>query len=253
MRLVRLTVERFQCIEAADVELGPGLNVLYGPNDLGKSSLAWAIRAVLLLQHGSSHAERFSSWHGQGDPRVALTLCDDDGRYWRVTKAFGGSSGRSALESSKDGRNFVSEASGREVDKRIRELLRWGLDAPGARGRQAFPDSFLTQVLLADQAQESVRKMGGMTRLWRRRRRYVLLEHALAAWVATVAATWLVDGDPTAITDAWPAAMSLTLAFGRGGCLFTGCCHGRAARTGVRYAWLRPWRTSGPGVTRSMA
>ena len=46
MRLVHLEVERFQCIEKAELELGPGLNVLYGPNDLGKSSLAWAIRAT---------------------------------------------------------------------------------------------------------------------------------------------------------------------------------------------------------------
>ena len=95
MKLVKLAVERFQCIESAELELGPHLNVLYGPNDLGKTSLAWAMRAVLLLQHNSAHAERFSSWHGEGEPRVALTLRDHDGRYWRVSKTFGGSAGRS--------------------------------------------------------------------------------------------------------------------------------------------------------------
>ncbi len=159
MRLVKLVVERFQCIERAEVELGPHLNVLYGPNDLGKSSLAWAIRAVLLVPHGSTHAARFASWYGDGEPRVQLTLCADDGRYWRVTKSFAAAGGRSALESSKDGRVFTAEANGREVDRRVREMLGWGLPAPGAQGRQAFPDSFLTQVLLADQAQDSVRKV----------------------------------------------------------------------------------------------
>jgi hypothetical protein len=157
VRLVKLSVQRFQCIESAELELGPHLNVLYGPNDLGKSSLAWAIRAVLLLQHGSSHAARFSSWYDDAEPRVALTICDDDGRYWRVTKVFGGSSGRSTLESSKDGKTFVAESSAREVDKRLREILRWGLAAPGGQGRTAMPDSFLTQVLLADQSEGGVR------------------------------------------------------------------------------------------------
>ena len=47
MRLLRLQVADFGAIERADVALGPGLNVLHGPNDLGKSTLAAALRAVL--------------------------------------------------------------------------------------------------------------------------------------------------------------------------------------------------------------
>lgn len=159
MKLVRLSVERFQCIERAELELGPHLNVLYGPNDLGKSSLAWAIRAVLLLQHGSAHAERFSSWYDAGEPRVALTFCDDSDRDWRVTKTFGGSAGRSTLESSNDGRVFTVDEKARSVDEKLRGLLRWGLATPGGKGRTALPESFLTQVLLADQSQDSVRKI----------------------------------------------------------------------------------------------
>lgn len=159
MRLVKLSVQRFQCIESAELELGPHLNILYGPNDLGKSSLAWAIRAVLLLQHGSAHAERFSSWYAADEPRVALTFCDDSGRYWRVTKTFGGSAGRSELESSKDGQVFIMEEKARSVDEKLRVLLRWGLATPGGKGRTAVPESFLTHVLLADQAQDSVRKI----------------------------------------------------------------------------------------------
>jgi len=67
MRLVKLSVQRFQCIESAEVDFGPGLNVLYGPNDLGKSSLAWAIRAALLLPHGATlhehvHVRRGPRW-----------------------------------------------------------------------------------------------------------------------------------------------------------------------------------------------
>lgn len=159
MRLVKLSVHRFQCIESADLELGPGLNVLYGPNDLGKSSLAWAIRAVLLLQHNSARHERFVSWYGDGEPpRVSLTFTDADDRYWRVTKTFGGSAGRSQLETSKDGRTFTADKKGREVDEKLRELLGWGIRAPGGAGAvRGFPDSFLAQVLLSQQ--DDVRKV----------------------------------------------------------------------------------------------
>lgn len=154
MQLVKVTVSAFQCIEQADVDFGPGLNVLYGPNDLGKSSLAAAIRAVLLLPHGSSAHEALVSWHSGEAPRVTLVFTTEEHRFWRVRKTFGGgSAGSSALEFSKDGSSFSVECTGREVDAKLRELLRWGLDKPGGRGgSKGFPDSFLTNVLLAEQA-----------------------------------------------------------------------------------------------------
>jgi DNA repair exonuclease SbcCD ATPase subunit len=153
MRLVTLTVDSFQCIEHAEVDFGPGLNVLYGPNDLGKSSLAAAIRNVLLLPHGSAAHEQLVSWHSGEPPRVALVFNDGTRGFWRIVKSFGsGSAGSSLLEFSKDGISFSLEARAREVDAKVRELLNWGVDPPG--GRQAgrgMPDTFLTNVLLAEQ------------------------------------------------------------------------------------------------------
>lgn len=153
MRVVKVSVHAFQCIKDADVDFGPGLNVLYGPNDLGKSSLASAIRAVLLLPHGSSAHEQLLSWHSGEPPRVALTFCTDEQRYWRVRKSFGsGSAGSSALEFSKDGSSFSTDSTGRAVDGKLRELLRWGINQPGGRGgSKGLPESFLTNVLLAEQ------------------------------------------------------------------------------------------------------
>ena len=53
MKLVSVRVEHFRCIRNAKIEFGGGLNVLHGPNDLGKSSLAHAIRAALVAaKHG---------------------------------------------------------------------------------------------------------------------------------------------------------------------------------------------------------
>ena len=40
MRFRRLDVRAYRAIDQAELEFGPGLNVLYGPNDLGKSTLA---------------------------------------------------------------------------------------------------------------------------------------------------------------------------------------------------------------------
>ena len=48
MKLLSLKVENFRRIHKAKIDFGPGLNVLYGPNDIGKSSIAYAIRASLL-------------------------------------------------------------------------------------------------------------------------------------------------------------------------------------------------------------
>lgn len=87
---------------------------------------------------------------------------------------------------------------------------------------------------------------GYLSRAWRGRRTYVLLEHALAAWAATVATNATVDVEAGSVTDAWSAGMAVTLAFGRIGCLFTGCCHGRASDRGVAYPWLRPWSAGSP-------
>ncbi len=154
MRLVKVTIRAFQCIEQAEIVFGPGLNVLYGPNDLGKSSLASAVRAVLLLPHGSSAYESLLSWHSGVSPCVTLTFSTDQQRFWRVRKCFGsGRSGSSALEFSKDGNSFSVDSTGRQVDEKLRELLRWGIRKPGGLGgSRGFPDSFLVNVLLAEQA-----------------------------------------------------------------------------------------------------
>ena len=53
MKLRRLHAASFAAIREVDIEFGPGLNVLYGPNDLGKSTLVAAIRLALLLPHSN--------------------------------------------------------------------------------------------------------------------------------------------------------------------------------------------------------
>ena len=130
MKLHRLQVKNFAAVREVDIEFGPGLNVLYGPNDLGKSTLVEAIRLTLLLPHASTSCEPFVGWTGGRDPVVDLIFETEPQRIWRVRKEFG-KGGSSLLQESKNGRDFDDEERGRKVDGRLREILRWGIPEPG--------------------------------------------------------------------------------------------------------------------------
>jgi len=151
MRLLHLHAANFAAIGDVNIEFGPGLNVLYGPNDLGKSTLVSAIRLALLLPHTSTHAEQYVGWNKAAEPRVELTFETEAQRIWRVRKVFG-RSGSSLLEESKNGKDFDELERGRKVDAKIREILRWGMPEPGgAGGSKGLPVSFLATALLSTQ------------------------------------------------------------------------------------------------------
>jgi DNA repair exonuclease SbcCD ATPase subunit len=151
MQLIRLAVSHFAAIGQVDIEFGSGLNVLYGPNDLGKSTIAESIRLALLLPYSSSYAEDYTPWNRGGDPVVELTFATEAQRIWRVRKHFG-KRGSSQLEESRNGRDFENVEQGRAVDGKLREILRWGIPEPGGSSAlKGLPDSFLAGVLLSTQ------------------------------------------------------------------------------------------------------
>ncbi|HYV45124.1 MAG TPA: AAA family ATPase [Myxococcaceae bacterium] len=153
MRFAKLVVDNFQGVQHAEVSFGPGLNVLYGPNDLGKSTLAKAIYAALLVPPGSSEALSYSSWYAGATPRASLHLVDDAGNSWCVEKVFaGGASSSATLSFSKDGTSFSLDCKARQVEEKVRQILEWGIPAPGGKGGpRSLPTSFLANVLLAAQ------------------------------------------------------------------------------------------------------
>ncbi len=154
MKLHRLRVRSFAAIQDLDIAFGPGLNVLYGPNDLGKSTLADAIRLALLLPHSSNHYESFTPWSGGDDPYVELTFETEEQRIWRVRKQFGKRGGSSHLDESRNGRDFDEIERARGVDAKLREILRWGIPEPGGSGAgRGLPESFLATALLSTQAE----------------------------------------------------------------------------------------------------
>ena len=152
MWIRQLDVKDCAGIASASVAMQPGLNVLHGPNELGKSTLVGAIRATLLLPAGSTAAEPLRAWNVDGAPSVELTFEQEAQRVWRVLKRFGGSGSQTYLEFSRDGRAFSQEGRGREVEGLLQNILRWGIEPPGGRGgKKGMPASFITTALLGDQ------------------------------------------------------------------------------------------------------
>ena len=152
MKLRSLHVMNFAAVRQADIEFGPGLNVLYGPNDLGKSTLVDAIRLALLLPHSSTSCDQYVAWTGGREPIIELTFETEPQRIWRVRKEFG-KNGSSLLQESKNGRDFDDVERARKVDGKLREILRWGIPEPGGSGGgKGLPTSFLATALLSTQA-----------------------------------------------------------------------------------------------------
>ena len=152
MWIRQLEVKDCAGIASASVAMQPGLNVLHGPNELGKSTLVSAIRSTLLLPAGSTAAEPLRAWNVDSAPSVELTFEQEAQRIWRVRKRFGGSGSQTYLEFSRDGREFSQEGSGREVEGSLQRILRWGIEPPGGKGgKRGMPASFITTALLGDQ------------------------------------------------------------------------------------------------------
>ncbi len=118
LRALRVAdVGRFK--EPVAVErMGDGLNVLSGPNELGKSTLMAALAAVLTYDHKSMHGDiKQLVPNGGGAPLIEVEF-EVDGRRWRVRKRF--ASSRAAL--------LVDSASGAvlknaDAETRLAELL----------------------------------------------------------------------------------------------------------------------------------
>lgn len=90
MRVQRLTLREFKRFddEWTIDSLAPGLNVLVGPNEAGKSTVATALRAVFLERHKTSAVADFApAGVGQARPTVEVAFTAHDTDY-RLTKTF---------------------------------------------------------------------------------------------------------------------------------------------------------------------
>lgn len=90
MILRRLHLRRFLGLADAAYDFAPGINVIIGPNEAGKSTLRTAIRTVLYENPATTSSElreKFRTW-GTTDPPELVLEFELDGRTYRLTKNF---------------------------------------------------------------------------------------------------------------------------------------------------------------------
>ena len=95
MRLCRIELAGFGCLQSFQTDLAPGLNLFHGLNEAGKSTLQQAVLALLYGFYDRDRAsrdetarhDRFRPWAG-GDFRGLLEYDLDDGRRFQVRRDF---------------------------------------------------------------------------------------------------------------------------------------------------------------------
>tara|TARA_R110002167_G_scaffold24655_3_gene86429 strand:+ start:2060 stop:4711 length:2652 start_codon:yes stop_codon:yes gene_type:complete len=127
VKLQRLRVEQFRQFRHG-LELGnlqPGINLIYGPNESGKSTLVRAIRAAFFERYRSKSAEDLAPW---GDSSAAPTvelLFEHQGQRWQLDKRF---LKRHRCDLLVDSTAF----SGEEAEEKLAELLGYQFPKKGA-------------------------------------------------------------------------------------------------------------------------
>ena len=106
MRITRLSVRDFRRYREFEVPLAPGLTIVHGPNEAGKTTIQRALELVLTKKVTTNAAEidALRSWDAPDDARPVISIdfeVDDDFRGVRrgsIEKAFRGSKGTVRLE-----------------------------------------------------------------------------------------------------------------------------------------------------------
>ena len=106
MRITRLALRDFRRYRELEIPLSPGLTIVHGPNEAGKTTIQRAIELALTRKVTSNGAdmEALRPWDAAEDVRPVVTLefeVDDDDRGTRpgkLEKAFRGAKGTVLLE-----------------------------------------------------------------------------------------------------------------------------------------------------------
>ena len=114
-------VSRFRQFRAAvEVrDLAPGLNVIAGDNEEGKSTLLQAVRAALFDKYTSSVADAYRPYGESVSPRVGLVF-EIDGVEYRLDKVFSRKKDGEATLSAADGRRW----EGPQAEDAVAEISR---------------------------------------------------------------------------------------------------------------------------------
>jgi DNA repair exonuclease SbcCD ATPase subunit len=106
MRITRLSVRDFRRYREFEVPLAPGLTIVHGPNEAGKTTIQRALELVLTkkVTTGAAELDSLRSWDAPHDARPVIAIdfeIDDEEKGVRrgsVEKVFRGSKGTVRLE-----------------------------------------------------------------------------------------------------------------------------------------------------------
>ncbi|HUQ79284.1 MAG TPA: AAA family ATPase [Patescibacteria group bacterium] len=106
MRITRLTLRDFRRYRELEIPLSPGLTIVHGPNEAGKTTIQRAIELALTrkVTSGAADMDTLRSWDAPDDARPVISLefeVDDDERGARtgtLEKAFRGAKGTVKLD-----------------------------------------------------------------------------------------------------------------------------------------------------------
>jgi len=156
-----ISVEGWRCF-AEPLAIGPfshRLNVIHGPNGIGKSTLVMALVRCLFDNHnvGGEAIQTLRPWGRQLTPKVTIEF-EHDGVTYRLHKQFLDSP--KAQLSRKEGSSFVPLAEGRAADEQARQLL--AAEPPG-KGPTKQQHWGLAQILWATQGHLPIESLSAGT------------------------------------------------------------------------------------------
>jgi energy-coupling factor transporter ATP-binding protein EcfA2 len=136
MILRSLSIAGFGCF-ADRIAIGPfqpGLNIVFGPNGTGKSTLSRAVTTALLDGHRVKAAEMktLRSWGRRLTPQIAVEF-EHDRRSYRIEKQFLDNPAASLFR--QEGEAWRSFMSGDDADQFTRDILRCAPPASGVAQR----------------------------------------------------------------------------------------------------------------------
>ena len=119
MIITRLRLNGFRRHDELDIELRPGLNVVRGPNEAGKSTIQRAIEMVLFRRptFASAELDEIRPWRQPDvEPTIEIEF-EDEGRTGSLRKVFAGS--RGTVEMTRNGQTLNDPAA---VEQQVAQL-----------------------------------------------------------------------------------------------------------------------------------
>ena len=175
MRIRRLRLVNFKRFADQEILLEPGLNLIVGPNESGKSSVVEALSTVLFVDPASRSAEvrSLERWGASGGMKLELDF-EQDGDSYRLSRDFG--SGTSELTDRSAGETITD---GGEIDRIIGKVV-------GFETREAFES-------IAAVRQGEVALLGGLEGRARRGALVPLIERKMTSTSGRVDAARVIE------------------------------------------------------------